>query len=66
MTTPMPTPTTSEPKLTYIQHGWEKCKREPLVPIFTAATTICLLGASASLRSGNRQSFQYFLRARVV
>lgn len=64
MTTPMRAD--EAPKVTYFQHGWEKCKREPLVPIGAAATTVALLGASAALRSGNRASFQKFLRLRVA
>ena len=52
--------------VTYMQHGWEKCKQQPMVPIGAAVTTAALLGASASLRSGNRASFQKFLRLRVA
>ncbi|KAL7422310.1 Respiratory supercomplex factor 1, mitochondrial [Cryptotrichosporon argae] len=64
----MTTPISSQPtgEMTYFQHGWQKCKQQPLVPIGAAATTAALLGATASLRSGNRKSFQVFLRARVV
>lgn len=67
MTSPMPTPTMEGDKpMTYWQHGWEKCKANPAVPIGCAATTVALLGASASLRSGNRKQFQNFLRLRVA
>ncbi|KAL1405480.1 Respiratory supercomplex factor 1, mitochondrial [Vanrija albida] len=50
----------------YIEHGWNKCKEQPMVPIGAIATTAALLGASASLRSGNRRQFQHFLRLRVA
>lgn len=67
MTSPMPTQTfEGEKPMTYWQHGWEKCKANPAVPIGCAATTVALLGASASLRSGNRKQFQNFLRLRVA
>lgn len=65
MTTPMPVE--EQPQgTTYLQHGWEKCKKQPMVPIGVAATTFALLGATASLRSGNRRQFQHFLRLRVA
>lgn len=64
MTTPMPAETGQE--MTYWKHGWEKCKQQPMVPIGAAATTVALLGATASLRSGNRASFQKYLRLRVA
>lgn len=67
MTSPMPADNPVEHKpYTYWQHGWDKCKQQPFVPIGAAATTVALLGATASLRSGNRQRFQTFLRLRVV
>ncbi|TXT07143.1 hypothetical protein VHUM_03313 [Vanrija humicola] len=37
-----------------------------MVPLGAIATTAALLGASASLRSGNRKQFQNFLRLRVA
>ncbi|GMK58929.1 hypothetical protein CspeluHIS016_0603710 [Cutaneotrichosporon spelunceum] len=52
--------------MTYFQHGWQKCKEQPMVPVGVAATTFALLGATASLRSGNRKQFQHFLRLRVA
>lgn len=66
MTTPMPATAAPGEEMTYWKHGWEKCKKNPAVPIGAAATTVALLGATASLRSGNRRSFQKFLRLRVA
>jgi hypothetical protein len=67
MTTPIRTEHENQPNgLTYIQYGWEKCKQQPLVPLGAVATTVALLGATASLRSGNRAKFQSFLRLRVA
>jgi hypothetical protein len=66
MTSPMPANDPVEEGTTYWQHGWEKCKKNPLVPIGAVATTAALLGATASLRSGNRASFQKYLRLRVA
>ncbi|KLT41885.1 hypothetical protein CC85DRAFT_285974 [Cutaneotrichosporon oleaginosum] len=66
MTTPMPAENDEPKGMTYLQHGWQKCKEQPMVPIGVAATTFALLGATASLRSGNRKQFQHFLRLRVA
>lgn len=66
MTTPMPAESDAPKGMTYIQFGWEKCKKQPMVPIGVAATTFALLGATTSLRSGNRKQFQHFLRLRVA
>ncbi|BEJ14599.1 hypothetical protein CspHIS471_0403660 [Cutaneotrichosporon sp. HIS471] len=66
MTSPMPVDNNEESGMTYLQHGWQKCKEQPMVPIGVAATTFALLGATASLRSGNRKQFQHYLRLRVA
>jgi hypothetical protein len=39
MTSPMPANDPVEEGTTYWQHGWEKCKKNPLVPIGAVATT---------------------------
>jgi len=78
----------------YWEYGWEKCKRQPLVPLgklvlsngltkFTPELTLrdileilnligvlatcgALLGATSSLRKGNREQFNKYLRFRVA
>ncbi|KAG9078948.1 Respiratory supercomplex factor 1, mitochondrial [Ceratobasidium sp. UAMH 11750] len=51
---------------TYIQHGWKKCKEQPLVPAGIFATCVALIGATKHLRSGDRTNFNRFLRFRVL
>ncbi|KAI5449219.1 Respiratory supercomplex factor 1, mitochondrial [Naganishia albida] len=51
---------------TYWSHGWNKCKKQPLVPLGIVATCIALMGATGALRSGNRAQFNRYLRYRVA
>lgn len=51
---------------TYWSHGWNKCKSQPFVPLGILATCAALIGATGSLRSGNRVQFNKYLRMRVV
>jgi len=67
----MSTPTTVPKQLpegheTYIQKGWRKCKEQPIVPLGVLATCVAFLGATRSMRSGDRASFNRFLRFRVL
>ncbi|KAF8342854.1 hypoxia induced protein conserved region-domain-containing protein, partial [Cantharellus anzutake] len=48
------------------QKGLEKCKEQPLVPLGILATCAAFIGASYQLRVGNRNSFNRYLRARVI
>ncbi|KZP01404.1 hypothetical protein CALVIDRAFT_532164 [Calocera viscosa TUFC12733] len=51
---------------TYVQKGWRKCKEQPVVPLGVLLTCIAFLGATRSLRSGDKASFNRYLRFRVL
>ncbi|KAF8302555.1 hypothetical protein DL93DRAFT_2044060, partial [Clavulina sp. PMI_390] len=51
---------------TYWDKGWQKCKEQPFVPLGVLATCVALIGATHQMRRGNRESFNRFLRFRVV
>ncbi|KAK4688232.1 hypothetical protein P7C73_g1881, partial [Tremellales sp. Uapishka_1] len=65
MTTPQQSMSAAKPE-TYMSHGWEKCKKQPLVPLGILATCAALIGATSSLRTGNRAQFNKYLRYRVI
>ncbi|EJU03840.1 hypothetical protein DACRYDRAFT_34672, partial [Dacryopinax primogenitus] len=51
---------------TYVQKGWRKCKEQPIVPLGVVLTCMAFLGATRSMRTGNKASFNRYLRFRVV
>ncbi|EIW69639.1 hypothetical protein TREMEDRAFT_30963 [Tremella mesenterica DSM 1558] len=61
----MPQPAGPQP-ISFPQYLWRKCKSQPVIPIGMVATVGALVGAAYSMRTGNRRSMNYYLRARVA
>ncbi|KDQ56727.1 hypothetical protein JAAARDRAFT_299938 [Jaapia argillacea MUCL 33604] len=54
------------PGETFGEKAKRKFKEEPLVPIFTAATTFAMVMAMVKLRSRESRSFNNWLRVRII
>ncbi|KZT59062.1 hypothetical protein CALCODRAFT_481829, partial [Calocera cornea HHB12733] len=55
-----------EVRETYVQKGLRKCKEQPVVPVGVLLTTLAFLGATRSLRTGDKAAFNLYLRFRVL
>ncbi|KAI0267417.1 hypoxia induced protein conserved region-domain-containing protein [Gloeopeniophorella convolvens] len=51
---------------TYREKALRKFKQQPLVPVGAAATTVALVIAMTKMRKGQSQSFNNWLRVRIV
>ncbi|GFZ46199.1 hypothetical protein JCM24511_04446 [Saitozyma sp. JCM 24511] len=52
--------------MSFSEYIWARCKSQPLIPIGCVATVGALVGATVALRTGNRRTFNQWLRFRVL